>query len=262
MQVFADAQIFRLSPNDNGCPAVSRSQTSTALAARILRLLHQDAVEPGHRIPIPALCYILEASPHQVKSALKMLDRQGAICWRNAREFILDAAPEDAIRPLRAFSATYAPKVTGNSALLESRDFRLVIEPMSLTSLSGRAALALQPIWMRHRDLLAQGCTDVAILSDLDMEFHDFLVRLSGNRFFIEFVREPLALMRRSDSRDAMELQRDLADHLEILAALEQGKVAAAAELLARHLGDAFKLQRDAASHAALEKSYRGRESQ
>jgi DNA-binding GntR family transcriptional regulator len=242
MYAIADPPFSRFLRGQTGMAVADLA--ATVLPARILRLLRQQDSGPGHRVSIAALCRTLQARPHDIKRALHLLGRQGAVCWRDTDGFVLAATPGDTVRdlaPAPSAEPDWAPPPFHTGPYAQSRNFRLAVEPLALLSMTGATGQRLQAIRDRHYDCLSRGCTDLAVLAQLDADFHLQLVALSQNPFMIQSARQQIALMHHDDGRGARELQRDLAGHLEIILALEQGRNTVAARALARHLDHAFR---------------------
>jgi DNA-binding GntR family transcriptional regulator len=120
--------------------------------------------------------------------------------------------------------------------------FRLAIEPAALR----QPGFAAEPGWLaamrsRHARFLDMRWreADAVAFFEMNAEFHLGLVSFSGNPFFIQATRQQNSLRRLRNYSWSLGPDRvavSCRDHLAIIAALEEGDAARAAELLARHL--------------------------
>lgn len=143
-------------------------------------------------------------------------------------------------RPGRGWA--FAPVVDSEEAHDESYRFRLSIEPAALLEPDfrldeERAARSRAA----HQALLSESPRDVSAIDlfEMNAEFHELLAASSGNRFFLQAVKQQNRLRRFANYRWVYGPTRPLEaarEHLAILDALETGDRFWASSLLRRHL--------------------------
>ncbi len=140
----------------------------------------------------------------------------------------------------------FCEKGSDAQVLSESYNLRLAIEPQSLLAAArGNDGLWLIQARERHmRVLCGERPADLTALCQLDAEFHQQLVCLSGNRFMIETTGQQIAIADLISNRSTDDLRHDLEEHLAIIAALAAGKRTRASEMLAHHLARAMHSER------------------
>lgn len=142
----------------------------------------------------------------------------------------------------------FQPALMTEDAHDESYAFRLLVEPASFdqpTFTVDTAALAQAR--MKHEKLM-QSADDVSIRSLVEMnaDFHEMLAAFSNNRYILSAMQSQNRLRRLMEIKGLVAPERvkqSCEEHLEIIAALEDGDVALAQVLLRRHLTIASRLK-------------------
>lgn len=136
----------------------------------------------------------------------------------------------------------FLPILATTAAYEDGYRFRAAIEPAALLSPGFVADPAvLARLRAEQRALLGGGLSQVprSELFQINAGYHEALVALSGNAFFIEGLRRVNRLRRLIEYRKLLEperLQEQARDHLAILDRIDAGDVRGAAVLLERHL--------------------------
>jgi len=136
----------------------------------------------------------------------------------------------------------FRPSLNSLAALEESLKYRLILEPEALLSPSFNAdpqRLAL--LRSATQSLLARPVEDFDIqqFRELDISFHELLAQSCGNRFISDALLQHQGLRRLPNllpSVSVHRLQEALREHLQIIAQIERGQMAIAADLLRLHL--------------------------
>ncbi|RYF80878.1 MAG: FCD domain-containing protein [Comamonadaceae bacterium] len=140
--------------------------------------------------------------------------------------------------------------ILDGEARRESYEFRLLIEPASVTSEGFR----LDPGWTeemrrRHQAFLDAPWSETSSIALFEMNaaFHEGLAQASGNRFILNAIRQQSRMRRFSNydwayGRDRVRVS--CFEHLDILDRLELGQREVAAALIRRHLEQASVLTR------------------
>lgn len=200
--------------------------------------------------------------PDQVSEA-DLLRRYGAarsVLSRALQRLVREGLVEK--RPGRGWA--FAPVVDSEESHDESYRFRLSIEPAALLEpgfcLDRERASRSRAA---HEDLLAGTSRQVSAIDlfEMNAEFHELLAASSGNRFFLQAVRQQNRLRRFANYRWVHGPTRPLEasrEHLAILDAIEGGDMFWAATLLRRHLqisGSLTPYQQSEASAEPVEPS-------
>lgn len=134
------------------------------------------------------------------------------------------------------------PNLGTASAFEDSYQYRQTIEPAAILldsfTLDGDEARIIR---QRHRDILDgdRAHQTLKMLVDADIQFHEFIGRCSGNRFFASAIDRQNALRRLTEHLANLESGRlyvSCEEHLLILDALESGDRCRAAERMREHL--------------------------
>ena len=158
------------------------------------------------------------------------------------RRVLQRMSQEGLVRRNHGYGWKFLPIIDSVDAMAQGYRFRIAIEPAAL----------LEPGFEIDRErfakcrrsnleLLASSATRTpgAWMFEINAEFHEMLALASGNRFFLETVRQQNQLRRLSEYRIFVRPERiakSCRDHLAILDAIEDGRQQKAAEIMHRHL--------------------------
>jgi len=153
----------------------------------------------------------------------------------------------------------FRPLLSTVEAHRESYRFRMVIEPAALLEPAYRVdAAAFARIRREQQQMLAGGIESWSASERFRVgaEFHETIVAGSGNRFFLDALKNVNRLRRlieyrqqTKSARDHERLHRQCEEHLRLLDLIEAGRRVQAAEMLREHLDvvGEIKTGRDAA---------------
>ena len=152
-------------------------------------------------------------------------------------------AQEGWVHKKAGYGWSFSPMLTTPDSLLQSYRLRLALEPAAL----------LEPGYRLDPDVLARcraaehhllgGGIDTVTpdqLHDRGVRFHESIVEGSGNPFFIETIRRVNRVRRLLSYRSMKDRQRyeqHCAEHLHVLALIEQDRLQDASDALRVHLG-------------------------
>lgn len=209
---------------------------SSTIALRILEAVLARKLQPGMRLGEQPLAILFECSRTLVREALVQLATRGIVTVSARRGwYVVEPTPEQA---------------------KEAFDARLVIERGLIRQSPPPSAFTLERLHQHlSQEQAALAAEDVAARSYLLGDFHVCLAKCLGNRLLSDVLRDltartTLIAMHAQTSEDAAQ---SCADHVQIVAALEQGDMQRAEELMAQHIqaiGNSLRL--DAAQHDPL----------
>jgi DNA-binding GntR family transcriptional regulator len=201
-------------------PPTARSMTKTEAAFHTLRTaIEEGRFKPGEHLTLSRLLEELDMSPTPIREAMRLLQAEG----------LVEHQPHHGV-----VVATYLPEKAE-----EIYRLRVVLEPLA-TELAVERATPEQVAHMRalHEELdraVREGSprTDVA---ELNAQWHRAVYAASESRHLQEFITRlwtaipvrAIWLTRRGPTSTAQ--------HAEIMAAIESGDAASAAELMRRHI--------------------------
>lgn len=169
-----------------------------------------------------------ELTRPQVQRALNRLGREGLAERKAGRGWI------------------FRPQLNTVEAHRESYRFRMVIEPAALLEPGYRIDAAAFARARRAQQQMLDGGIEAWSASErfrAGAEFHETLVASSGNRFFLDALRNVNQLRRvieyrqqTRSARDHARLYRQCEEHLELLDLIESGSRVEAARVLRAHL--------------------------
>lgn len=138
---------------------------------------------------------------------------------------------------------TFQPTLDNKFALDGSYEFRRVIEPAGILMESFRThPAALEHIRMEHLNLLARpdfNGLPARQLFELDVSFHETIAECSGNTFLLQSIQHQNRLRRLLEFgsyNNGRRVREWCQEHLRIIAALQEGDRARAADLMKAHL--------------------------
>jgi DNA-binding GntR family transcriptional regulator len=212
--------------------------TSTDISNRIVEAILAQKLAPGARLGEQQLAILFDCSRTIVREALMRLAARGIVTVSARRGWYVIEPSQDEAR--EAFEA------------------RHVIETGLIRSMKTVDKAAIRTL-RNHlsREKAALGGNDVGARSFLLGDFHVCLAECLGNSLLAETLRDftartTLIAMLYQSSHDAAQ---SCDEHVQIVAALERGDLAAAEQLMAAHLGSvqaALRLQTPADPLAQL----------
>jgi DNA-binding GntR family transcriptional regulator len=138
---------------------------------------------------------------------------------------------------------TFLPSIDSAVAQQESYQFRMVLEPAALL----QAGFRLDRDWAararaHHHSFRTKPWRDTSAVEfyEMNADFHESLVRASGNRYMLGAMQQQNRLRRILNyywDYGVERVQESISEHLAILTAVEDGDGALAAALMRRHLG-------------------------
>lgn len=194
--------------------------TSSEISDRILEAVMAQKLAPGARLGEQQLALLFDCSRTIVREALMRLAAHGIVIVSARRGWYVVEPSQDEAR--EAFEA------------------RRVIELGLIRSAKTVDKPAIRQLKTHlSRERAAVKGSDVGTRSFLLGDFHVCLARCLGNSLLAETLRDftartTLIAMLYQSSHDAAQ---SCEEHVQIVAALEQGKLALAEELMAQHLG-------------------------
>ena len=223
------------SPAKSEFEAVKKTKVYEKVAEQIQRLIRDGLLKPGDKLPPEReLAETFQVSRSSLRDAIRVLELMGMVEARQGEGTVVREPSGEAVAsPLTA-------------ALLQQREFvsellelRGMIEP----TLAARAAMHadaedlahLEDILRRQKEKVDGG--ELAI--EEDSEFHYSIARASNNKVVLRVVDVFMDLLRES-RKQALQvegrLQKSLASHQQILAAIARHDAAAAEKAMRRHI--------------------------
>lgn len=169
--------------------------------------------------------------------------------WTKAKvsDLLMRAAREGWAERKEGYGWRYLPVAKTPAAFDQIYRFRMAIEPAAM----------LEPAFKIDRRRLAehkrvqQGMLRISIentpqerLLDNGAEFHEDLIRMSGNPYFLTALQRVNRMRRLMEYRTEIDLERlivQCGEHLELIALLEKGEVVEASYFMRRHLSGALQ---------------------
>jgi DNA-binding GntR family transcriptional regulator len=203
--------------------------TSAEISDRILQAVMAQKLAPGSRLGEQQLALLFDCSRTIVREALMRLAARGIVTVSARRGwYVIEPSQEEAREAFEARRVIELGLIRSTRAVDKPRIRQL------------KAHLV--------REKASLKAADVGTRSFLLGDFHVCLAECLGNSLLADTLRDftartTLIAMLYQSSHDAAQ---SCQDHVEIVAALEEGKLALAEKLMARHLGSvqaALKLQ-------------------
>lgn len=199
-----------------------RSQSVTSLVQHeIERLILSGEIGAGEKIPEADIASRLDVSRGPVREALRGLGESGLVRLEKARGvFVRTITVEEA-------DETYAVR-----AALEDLIGRTLAQQITGDELGDLRRLLDRLAEAAHKE-------QVEAYADLNLEFHDRLVTLTGNRRLVQVYRnlvKELTLFRRQTLAHSETLPTSLAEHREIVESIAAGDTPAAAQAMVAHV--------------------------
>lgn len=165
-------------------PGARQPRLSSVIAERIQRLILEDRLQPGDRLPTEAeLMAQYDVSRAVVREAGRILDDRGLVDIRPGRGMVV-ARPDGS-----QVAAQYAILLQMDEASFEQlMQTRLIVEP-ELAALAAVNRSDDDVALMRASlDRARAGEQSFATFLEEDLRFHELISRASGNPFFALFI--------------------------------------------------------------------------
>ncbi len=220
--------------------SVNRTHLWSTAVDQIRGLIEEGALAPGDRLPAERqLCQQLGISRVSLREAIRVLESNGYLDVRPGSGTFVRAARPLAPAPLAAWLRAHAGEVR---QLFELRE---LVEPGVAGMAARRGDPATAGAMAAHIAEMeeAAGGPDQRRVIAADAAFHHVLAHATGNDIVDDLMRHVLQTV--GEERQASlgipgQVERALAGHREILAAVEAGDPAAAEDAMRRHLRDAL----------------------
>lgn len=169
--------------------------------------------------------------------------------WTKSKvsELLVRAAKEGWAEPKEGYGWRFLPVAKTPEAFDEIYRFRLTIEPAAMLEPSfniDRRVLGEQRgIQERMLEMDTSALPDQTLLENGSL-FHEEIIKLSGNPFFLMALQQVNRMRRLMEYRAEINVERlieQCTEHLEIIELLEKGKVVDASYLMRQHLSGALK---------------------
>lgn len=183
---------------------------------------------PGER----PLCEALQVGRPLLREAIRLLVAQGLVETRHGQGTRVVA---DRSRPLRGAFASVLPG--GHADAGHLLELRLAIETAIAAAAASRRS-AMDLVELEGILSAAAICTEIEMAADFDVRFHARLAQASGNPLFALTLKSLAGLLQqdRPAGLAGIGAAAALADHRAIVGAVRDGRPAAAAAAMRRHL--------------------------
>ncbi|ADB50922.1 FadR/GntR family transcriptional regulator [Conexibacter woesei] len=215
--------------------ARTRLSASDELTQDLIDALKRQGFGPGDRLPsVTALATQFAVAAPTIREALRRLQALGFLDFRHGSGVYV-REPLERVIVSNPYSGQLDPDV-----LLDLIDARLLIEPhlacLAVVRGGAEAVAELERI-LDLADQSLQGQDET--LSDLNLDFHRAIARLSGNKVLGQtmdslldlYAAEQMMILQVYDNRE-----RDAREHRAVLTAIRGGRPDLAAEQMREHL--------------------------
>ncbi|WP_144184747.1 FadR/GntR family transcriptional regulator [Elioraea rosea] len=221
-----------------GAVALAPVKLADGIVAQLSEAVLEGRLGPGEALPSEArLAERFGVSKQVVREALHQLAAVGVVeigQGRATRVRAPDAAP---LARILRFAVGRS-----REGLAEAVELRRIIEPQVARLAAMRADEAGIAALRRIADRLAAACGDVPAWIDADLDFHDHLAALSGNRLvrlqvasLRPLTHEVMVLLNGRTPRDATDWQATLKRHTRVVSAIAAHNPDAAERAMAAH---------------------------
>ena len=216
--------------------AVRRNKVYEEVARQIERLILKK-LQPGDKLPSEReLAETLGVSRSSIRDAIRSLELMGMVEPRQgAGTIVREISSDSLVNPL-ANALKRKDELIG-----ELLDFRLMLEPPLAARAAARVSAdeitEMEEILQRQTEKHSRG--DAAVAED--SEFHYSIALASGNSVVLKVIDILMDLLRDTRERSLQvegRLQRSLAGHRRILAALKRHDAEGAKAAMRRHIED------------------------
>jgi GntR family transcriptional regulator, transcriptional repressor for pyruvate dehydrogenase complex len=224
---------------------IERSSIAEQVAKKLLELIRTRNLKPGDMLPTEReLAAMMQVSRPSVREAIRGLQILGVLKVRQGYGiYVSPLGASDLLGPLQFLITLNAANI---DALYDTR--RLIDPGIARLAAERISALDLQRLKQQatlQRDLLY----DPLSFRDSDLKFHTIIMEATGNPIMVRTASSLYLLgaeYRRVASETPGVLRQSLADHDEIIAALEKHDGEAAAAAVLRHLQNVHRSTVDA----------------
>lgn len=214
----------------DGEPKVRRQVNETVYQS-LKRMIQNNQLRPGNRLPHEELANQLGVSRTPVREALERLFQEGYVSRIPRRGFFvaeIDAKEVEEIYQLREALEVYALRMTMRRGL----------------PVDGLAEL--EALCRRYEELADRNLTMERVL--LDRDFHITLAGLAGNKQIVNSISavfDKIMQKRRVEGYASSDGMKPYNEHIKLLDALRAGDAAGAEALLTQHLNQGWARFRD-----------------
>jgi DNA-binding GntR family transcriptional regulator len=203
---------------------IDRRRISDTVYDQIRRAILERQVVPGERLSIPELAERFDVSQMPVRQAIGRLSDEGLV-------------------EVRPRSGTYVAQVDARD-IEETFEIRLALERLAAESATKNVtAKDIEKLaeLVDQMDTVGSENLDPEGHDRLNSDFHRRIIRLSGNQKLYEMYEQlnahlKIARIHMSSNDWPSRVEREQAEHREIVAALRHGNSKALADALSRHI--------------------------
>lgn len=216
--------------------AMGRRTLLEDLTAGLVALIQDGGYQIGDRLPaMQSLAAHFGVATPTLREAARRLEAAGALTFRHGSGIYLTGDTR------RLVIANPARAELNSAATLDVLDTRLLIEPV----LAGRAAQHIRSEQVtRLEEMLTEVATAIELMDELaithlNMAFHVEIARAAGNQILAEALHSVVELYEPHQAaigRIYDDVQRDHAEHRQILAVIAAGDRDQATDLMRSHL--------------------------
>lgn len=229
-----------------------RESLSSQLKNELRQKIEGGTYNPGDKIPTEGeLCAEYGVSRTVVREAVASLHADGLLSPRQGVGVFVNET-----LTLRPFAISMLPDAAVRE-IVHILELRLSIElEASAMAATRRTEKQLEDIRTAHNRIEALESLDGANSGQLDFNFHKMIARAANNPFFeklLDFLGPQIIPRLRIHAGDGDAMRRKWqAEHLALIAAIEQGNAEAAREAMRIHLSDSLERYRNS-KHVGVE---------
>lgn len=221
-------------PDDSSAVGgVSRKGLRDQVYDSVLELLMGHAFRPGQRLGIDALASQLKVSPTPVREALVHLERTGLVTREGYKGYrVAEPLSEQEMTELvaaREMLEVQATQWAGDALTAALPELRRAHALHTSATVDVLERLRTEPVDLRtYREYFVA-----------DERFHQVIMRAAGNRFLTAMATDLGAhqhRMRQTIIRGEYDVAQALAEHADILAAVEAGEAEAIVQAMRDHM--------------------------
>jgi DNA-binding FadR family transcriptional regulator len=225
-----------------------RGRRADAVVDHLIELIVGGGLPPEHVLPVEsALCEAYGVSRTVLREAIKSLEAKGLVRARQGIGTLV--SDQDSWNLLDPEVLTV---IVRHDERYEVLDQLILVRNALESSMAREAARRITPAGLAElRDLMAQldaAVREPELLDDVDVSFHDRIMRASGNQLGRAIVRtvhaEARHSLRYTGHPSLAHREHSNRQHLAILEAIEAGDAQAAASLMADHITTSWQKRR------------------